>query len=127
MDTSEVLDGQAEELAAAMDELIEFVDGNEPQILSYSVFFNESRSQMTVVHVHPNAASLQTHMEVAGHLFPKMSRFIKLLSISVYGDLPEELIEKIRQKAEMLGTGKVYLHQPHGGFGRFGPGRERVG
>ena len=46
-------------------------------------------------------------------------QFIKLLTIDVYGKLSDELLEQIRQKAQMLGNGTVLVHELHAGFVRF--------
>lgn len=119
IDSSEVRDGRLEELKTAMNELIEFVEANEPQLIAYNVYFKEDGTRMTVVAVHPDSASLDFHMKVAGPLFPKFAEFIKLLTIDVYGKPSDELVEQMRQKAQMLGTGTVVAHGLHAGFARF--------
>src|SRR5512144_2406385 len=72
VDTSEVQPGKLTQLKAAIEELAEFVEENEPELISYSVYFDESGSRMSVVHVHADSASLDYHMDVAGPLFPKV-------------------------------------------------------
>ena len=62
VDTSEVRDGALEELRGAIDELVEFVEANEPQLIAYSVYLSDDGRQMTVVHVHTDSASLEYHM-----------------------------------------------------------------
>jgi len=59
-------------------------------------------------------------MKVAGPAFPKFAEFIKLLTIDVYGKLSDDLVEQLRKKAQMLGTGTVVVHELHAGFARFG-------
>jgi hypothetical protein len=119
VDNSEIRDGQFEALKAAMNELAQFVEANEPQLYTYRVYFNERRSQMTVIHIHPDAETLEFHMKVAGPLFPKFAGFVKLLSIDVYGVPSESIVEQLRQKAEALGGGTVEVHSLHAGFARF--------
>ena len=48
VDRSKVHDGALPELETAIRELAEFVAENEPQLISYSVYFSEDRSEMTV-------------------------------------------------------------------------------
>jgi hypothetical protein len=119
VDNSEIREGQFEALKAAMDELAQFVEDNEPQIYAYSVYFNERRERMTVIHIHPDAASLEFHMKVAGPLFPKFAGFVKLLRIDLYGEPTEHIVEQLRQKSEALGGGTVKMHSLHAGFARF--------
>jgi hypothetical protein len=118
VDTSEVLPGRLEELKAAMDELARFVQANEPQLLAYNVYFNDDGTRMTVLHINPDSASLEFHMNVAGARFPPIGEFIKMLSIDVYGRPDAGLVERLRQKAELLGHGTVRVHGFHAGFAR---------
>ena len=120
IDSSEIREGKLEELKTAMNELVEFIEANEPRLIAYNVYFKEDGSRMTVVHVHPDSASLGFHMKVAGPLFPKFAEFIKLLTIDVYGKPSDDLVEQMRQKAQMLGNGTVLVHELHAGFARFG-------
>lgn len=119
VDQSDVRDGKLEELKKGMDELAEFVAENEPRLLAYNVYFSEDRTRMTVLHVHADSASLEFHMQVAGEQFPKFADFIRLVAIDVYGKPSNELVERLRGKAEMLGSGAVRVHDPHTGLVRF--------
>ena len=120
IDSSEIREGKLEELKTAMNRLVEFVEANEPQLIAYNVYFKEDGTRMTVFHVHPDSASLEFHMKVAGPLFPKFAEFIRLLTIDVYGKPSDDLVEQMRQKAQMLGNGTVLVHELHAGFARFG-------
>jgi hypothetical protein len=73
---------------------------------------------MTVLHINPDSASLEFHMKVAGPRFPPIGGFIKMLSIDVYGRPDGGLVERLRQKSEMLGSGTVRVHNFHAGFAR---------
>lgn len=74
---------------------------------------------MTVIHVHTDSQSLQFHMEVAGRMFPRFSEFIQLQSIDIFGNPDEDLVQQLRAKAEMLGTGAVRIHDHHTGVDHF--------
>ena len=120
IDQSEIREAKLEELKTAMNELVEFVEVNEARLIAYNVYFKEDGTRMAVVHVHPDSTSLEFHMKVAGPLFPKFAEFIKLLTIDVYGKPSDDLVEQMRQKAQMLGNGTVLVHELHAGFARFG-------
>jgi len=119
VDTSEVRNEALEELKAAVRELAEFVDENEPQLVSYDVDFSEDGRQMTVIHVHADPASLDYHMDVAGSRFGRFADFVMLRSIQIYGEPSEKAVGQLRDKARLLGSGEVTVHAPHAGFGRF--------
>lgn len=118
IDQSTVSDGKLEKLKSAMRELVAFVEANEPEILAYDVYFSADGSQMTVMHMHANQDSLEFHMEVAGPKFPPIGEFIELDSIDVYGHLSEDLIERLKDKASTLGSGRVSVHELHQGVDR---------
>jgi hypothetical protein len=120
IDRSEILDGKLEELKEGIDELVEFVDAREPQLISYRFFINEEDARMTVVAIHPDPASLEVHMEIAGPAFRKLAGFIRLMAIEVYGRSSDKALKQLRQKAEMLGEDvRVVVQQPQAGFARF--------
>ena len=90
-----------------MDDLTEFVEANEPRLLAYNVYFSDDGARMTVLHINPDSASLEFHMKVAGPKFPPMGEFINMLAIDVYGHPDDPLVDRLRQKAELLGSGSV--------------------
>lgn len=118
IDTSVVRDGKLEELEEAMKGLAAFVKENVPQLISYGFFFNEDRTRMTVVAVHPDSASLAFHMDVGAEEFRKFGKFLDLLSIEVYGRVSDAVREQLHQKAQMLGKGTVAIHDFYAGFAR---------
>lgn len=120
VDSSEIHEGKLEELKTAMKELVEFVDANEPQPIAYNVYFNEDGTRMTVVQVHPDSASMEFHMNVAGSAFPKFSELLTLSRIDIYGKPSDKLLEQMRQKAQMLGDAALVVHEQHAGFIRLG-------
>lgn len=122
LDTSDVRAGKLEELKAAMAELAAFVEQNEPRIISYCVYFSEDGSVMSVLHFHPDVASLELHMKVAGPKFLPVAPLIKLRTIEVFGRPTEDLVAQLRAKAQLLGAGSVIVRDLHAGFARFASG-----
>lgn len=116
IDRSTVRDGKLADLKPAMEELVNFVKANEPEILAYNVYFSTDGDQMTVMHMHAGQASFEFHMEVAGPKFPPIGEFIDLESIEEYGQLSNDLIQQLRDKASELGSGRVSVHELHQGF-----------
>lgn len=118
LDTSEVQAGKLEELKAAMAELAAFVELNEPRIFAYRVYFSTDGSTMSVLHFHPDLASLEFHMQVAGPKFPPIAPFVKLRSIEVFGRPSDELLAQLQAKARLLGDAIVIVRDLHAGFDR---------
>lgn len=119
VDTAEVREGALAELKEGMKELVAFAQANEPRLLAYNVYFSEDGTRMTVVHVHPDSASLEYHIEVAGPFFRRFVGLVTLSSINVYGEASEGLLAQLQEKAELLGRGAVEVAALHAGFTRF--------
>ena len=121
VDISDVRERALEELRGAIEELAEFVETNVPQVLAYSIFLSEDGTEMTVVHVHAEAESLERHLMAGGPVFAKFADLLTLKSIRVYGEPSERGVELLREKAEMLGSGDVTVLRPSAGFSRLQP------
>ena len=119
VDTSEVREGALEELRGGIRELVEFVDANEPQLIAYNIYLGDDGSQMTVVHIHVDSASLEYHLDVAGPVFRGLADLITLSSIRIYGEPSEKALRQLHDKAASLGDGDVSVHRLHAGFSRF--------
>jgi quinol monooxygenase YgiN len=119
IDTSEIRQGRLPEVKVAVNQLAEFVEAHEPQLISYEFYFSENETRMTLVAVHPDSASMEFHMEVAGPAFRKFADLVDLLRIDVYGPLTDKSLKQLQQKAQLLGNGTVTVHEKHAGFTRF--------
>ena len=118
VDKSDVREGALEELKGAIDELAAFIEANVPQVLAYNVYLSDDGTEMTVVHVHADPASLDQHLEVGGPVFRKFAGLLTLRSIDVYGEPSERAMGLLRQKASMLGSATVTVHERQAGFSR---------
>jgi quinol monooxygenase YgiN len=124
VDTSDVREGALDAVREAIVELAEFIEANEPQLLAYDVYLNEEGTRMTVIHLNPDSASLEYHLDVGGPAFRKFAGLITLRSIDVYGRPSEAALEQLNEKARMLGGGTVTVHEWRAGFVRLGDDRE---
>lgn len=120
IDSSAIRQGELDRVKAAIRELVEFVEANEPQLISYNFYFNEEGTRMTVVAVHPDSASMEFHMKIGGPAFRKFTDWIDLETIEVYGQPSEAVLKQLWQKAQMLGSGTVVVHSRYAGFARTG-------
>jgi quinol monooxygenase YgiN len=118
LDTSLIRVGRLDELKRAVAELVEFVRSNEPRPIVYEVYVDNTESRMTVVQVHPDSASMEYHMTVAGPAFAGFAELVTLSTLDVYGEPSEELLELLRRKVQMLGEATVNVHDLQAGFAR---------
>jgi hypothetical protein len=118
VDGSEIQEGKLESVKSTMKELVEFAEANEPEMICYSVYLDESRSQVTVLQIHPDSASAELHMQVGAPLFRRFVDLLKLQEIDIYGEANPDLLDQLRRKAQMLGGATLTEHRLHAGFVR---------
>jgi len=121
VDSSEIREGKLDELKNAMTDLAGFVESNEPRPIAYQMFLDDAGSLMTVVQVHPDSASAETHMKVATPLFARFTDLVQLRTIDIYGTPSDRLLAQMRQKADVLGAATLVVHDVQAGFTRFEP------
>jgi hypothetical protein len=118
VDTSRITEGRRPEVEAAFRALAAFVDENEPRALAYQVHLDETGDEVTVVQVHPDSASAESHMALAGPRFAPFARLLELQRIDVYGAPTAALLDQLRRKANFLGGAPLIVHPLHAGFAR---------
>jgi len=118
VDRATVHEGALGELKSAIADLAAFVEENEPRLISYSVYFSQDGREMTVVHVHADAASLDHHMDVIRPRLERFAGFLTLSSIHVYGEPSARALGELQDKLRLLGSGEVIVHPAHAGFSR---------
>jgi hypothetical protein len=117
IDRSEVHEQRWDDLKAGIRALVRFVDAQQPQMVTYGFYLDEAANRMAVVSVHPDSASLERHIEVGAPEFQKLSPYLDLREIEVFGPLSDAAAELVRQKAAALGDhGTVTLHDEFAGF-----------
>jgi hypothetical protein len=121
IDTSEIRGGKLDELKEAVAELVAFVESNESRPILYDIYFDEVGTRMTVVQLHPDSASMEHHMSVAGPAFAGFAELVTLSTLDVYGEPSEALLEQLRRKVQMLGSATVVVHDLQAGFARLDP------
>ena len=118
VDRSKVRAGALSQLKSAIEEVADFVEESEPRLMSYSVYFSDDGSEMTVVHVHVDAASLDHHMDVVGPRLERFADLLELSSIHIYGQPSVRALAQLQDKLHTLGAGEVIVHASHAGFRR---------
>ena len=93
VDSSEIRAGKLGDVKAGVEELVAFVEANEVEPLAYDIYFDEAGTQMTVVQIHPDSASLERHLTVAGPVFRRFAELLTLVRVDVYGRASEAALE----------------------------------
>jgi hypothetical protein len=119
IDHSDIREGSLDELKAGVQRLVDFIRVREPQLIAYGFYIDDKAGKMTVVAVHPDAVSLELHLDIGGPEFRKLAHLLRLTAIECYGRPSEKGMEQLRQKAAALGdAGTVVSVGRFAGFAR---------
>jgi hypothetical protein len=99
--------------------LVEFIEANEPRLIAFNEYVNETGDEVTVVQIHSDAASMEAHMEIVREraLQAYADTLDATVRIQVFGEPTDAIFETLRQQA---GTGvEITVNGEHlGGFTR---------
>jgi hypothetical protein len=115
--TNKLKPGKLEDERARVQELSDFIAANEPRLLAFNEYADESGTEVGVVQVHPDAQSMQFHMNVVRER--AASAYAETLesttTVQVFGTPDDVIVEMLRQQA---GAGVDLSIKPHrlGGF-----------
>jgi quinol monooxygenase YgiN len=112
--------GKLEDFKKYVKALVEAVEANEPRLIAFNLYANEDGTQASGIQVHPDAASMESHMQLLRET--RIADSFEFLerndgSIEVYGTPSGRVIEIMKQIA---GSGvPVSTNTDHlGGFTR---------
>jgi hypothetical protein len=84
--THRVRPGRLDELVAATREYNDFVEANEPLVHAHVAYVDEGRDEISLVQVHPDAESADSHLQLAGEHISRGVELAETVAITVYGD-----------------------------------------
>ena len=99
--------------------LVEFIEANEPRVIAFNEYVSEAGDEVTVVQIHPDAASMEAHMGIVRDRAQEAyaETLDATVRIQVFGRPTDEILEALRQQA---GNGvEISVNGEHlGGFTR---------
>lgn len=117
--TFTIKEGQLEGLRHFLPEFFNIIEAKEACLLAMNAYVNGEGTEVTFVHVHPDAASMEVHETVAHERTERVRKqFLDATtSLQVYGKPSDVIQEKAKQLA---GTGIPLSVKPEhlGGFTR---------
>ena len=101
--THRIKKGQLEAYIEYFREFAEYVKEKEPRLIVFEGYVNEEGTLMTIVQVHPDAESMEFHMQTIGkHVGEAYDRFLDGTErIDVYGVPSGGLVPMMTQLANM--------------------------
>jgi hypothetical protein len=98
--TWKIREGRLEDYKQFSKELIEHIKAKEPQLIAFNMYFNEDETEMTSIQVHPDAASMDFHLQVLANVIGEdmiawidRADFLEPKHIEIYGTPSTTLLE----------------------------------
>ena len=117
--TNSLKEGKLDAERERVSGLVEFIEKNEPRLIAFNEYVSEAGDEVTVVQVHPDAASMEAHMEIVREraLEAYAQTLDATVRIQVFGRPTDVILETLRQQA---GSGvEITVNGEHlGGFTR---------
>jgi hypothetical protein len=80
--------------------LVEFIRAGEPRLLAFDEYINRERTEVTVVQIHPDAASMEFHVGVVRERAAQAySETLYTTQIQVFGNPSEAVVATLRAQA----------------------------
>lgn len=117
--TNKLREGKVEDERKRVPGLSDFIEANEPRLIAFNEYANEEGTEVGVVQVHPDAASMEFHMGVVRERAQRAyaETLQATTSIQVYGEPSEAVLAMLQTQA---GSGVPLSVKRHhlGGFTR---------
>lgn len=96
-----------------------FVEANEPQMMAHYAYLDADRAEASLVHVHPDAAAADAHMQAAGPQIGNGLAHSTTLRVEVYGDPGPVLTQALQANASAGAVVNIKSTTWEGGFSRY--------
>jgi hypothetical protein len=117
--TNRLKTGKLESETKRVPDLTDFIESNEPRLIAFNEYANDDGTEVAVVQVHPDAESMEFHMEVVAERAAQAyaETLDATASIQVFGTPSDAVLAMLSRQA---GAGvPLNVHRHHlGGFTR---------
>jgi hypothetical protein len=90
---SRIHPGKAAAYRGLAEEICRLAEEREPRLLAFHIFVNEDESSEVVIQIHPDAESMQHHLEVLGPKVRETAAYTDFESLEIYGQ-PNDAIKQ---------------------------------
>ena len=99
LSTHAIKQGKQEEIRTWYDEFLALVQEKEPRLLASQLYLNDPQTEGTIVLVHPDAESMDYHLQVTGDKIGEGLELAPVESIQIYG-APGPVLQQVWQRNE---------------------------
>jgi hypothetical protein len=105
--------GKFEEARSSLAKHADFVETNEPRMIAFHVYFDEASNSGSIVQLHPDAGSMEFHMQLlAEHLGEAFKYIDTIVSEQYFGPMTDALAAALAPwESPDVTTTKMPLHE----------------
>lgn len=116
-----VKDGSLTSLRDYARSVTKLIQAKEPRVIAFHSFLSEDEGELSTVHLHPDVASMEFHMQVQRdnweETFSRIATTLEGVRVDFYGaQPPESALETFRRAGSEIGIKPTHL----AGFTRSG-------
>ena len=107
--TNRLKPGRLERERNRVPGLVEFIEASEPRMIAFNEFVNEAGDEATVVQFHPDAASMEAHMEIVRERAQEayaetLDATVSRMTLVVKGDafVVEQVIKQLHKLIDVI-------------------------
>jgi hypothetical protein len=115
-----VKEGKLEGLKQYYRQVAEQAKANKPGTVAHLAYHNEEGTELSIIHIFPDAESMELHMIGVDELAKKAYEYVEILSFEIYGKPADTVLERMMQ---IVGSRIPLNIRPQliGGYIRFKP------
>jgi len=115
-----VKEGKLEGYKQYYRQVAEQAKAEKPGTIAHLAYLNEEGAELSIIHIFPDAGSMEAHMKGVDELAKKAYEYVEILSFEIYGKPTDTVLENMMR---IVGSGIALNIKPQliGGYIRFKP------
>ena len=115
-----VKEGKLEGYKQYYRQVAEQAKANKPGTIAHLAYLNEEGSELSIIHIFPDAEAMDLHMRGVDELAKKAYEYVEILGFEIYGKPTDTILERMMQ---IVGSRIALNIKPQliGGYIRFKP------
>jgi hypothetical protein len=113
-----IAEGKLDAFVAAYRDAVPLIAETKPRTAVFAAYLDESRREVSILHVFPDAAAMLNHFEGSDERTASVVDVITLTGFEVFGPAPEAAVDMLRREAAANGFPIVVRRESIAGFVR---------
>ena len=112
---SKIREGKLEEFRSYVRDIAKMVETQEPRVIGFHAYANDDGTEVTGVQIHPDAASMESHMKLLRDKIGQSMQLLETSRIEIFGAASPGILAMMKQMANV----PITVRPDHvGGFTR---------